>query len=118
MVGRDAGILTVGYGRRTLAEFISLATAAETEYLVDVRTSPYSRFKPEFSRKPLSAELERHGIRYVFMGATLGGRPNDPACYDEDGRVDYRRCRVRPAFLEGLASLEVGWEAGHRLTLM
>jgi uncharacterized protein (DUF488 family) len=111
-------IQTIGYGARTLAEFVAVLRAAHTEYLVDVRSAPYSRFKPEFSREPLSAQLKAHGVRYVFMGDALGGRPDDPGCYSEDGRIDYRQCRLRPAFLEGLARLEAGWEAGHRLMLM
>jgi uncharacterized protein (DUF488 family) len=32
--------------------------------------------------------------------------------------VDYGRCRLRPAFIDGLESLEAGWEAGHRIVLM
>jgi uncharacterized protein (DUF488 family) len=111
-------ILTVGYGARTLEELVGVLESAGAEYVVDVRSAPYSRFKPEFSREPLAAGLEAHGIRYVFMGKELGGKPDDPGCYNADGRIDYSRLRLRPAFLEGLASLEAGWEAGHTLVLM
>jgi uncharacterized protein (DUF488 family) len=79
-------------------------------HLVDVRTAPYSGFKPEFSREPLAAALEAHGIRYVFMGRQLGGEPG--------GKPDYAQMRLRPAFLEGIARLEAGREASHRLALM
>ena len=111
-------IFTIGYGARSMDEFVEALTAAGAEYLVDVRSAPYSRFKPEFSQDPLAARLEREGIRYVFMGDVLGGRPDDPSCYGPDGRVDYERCRHRPAFQDGLASLEAGWEGGHRIVLM
>jgi uncharacterized protein (DUF488 family) len=114
----EAPIRTIGYGVRSADELVSELAAARAEYLVDVRSAPYSRFKPEFSRETLAARLEREGIRYVFMGDTLGGRPEDPDCYDADGRVDYERCRLRPAFQDGLASLEAGWEGGHRIVLM
>lgn len=114
----EAPIRTIGYGARSADELISELAAAGAEYLVDVRSAPYSRFKPEFSREALAAKLEDDGIRYVFMGDTLGGRPDDPECYDVDGRVDYERCRLRPAFLDGVASLEGGWEGGHRIVLM
>ena len=111
-------ILTVGYGSRAIEEFIALLEGAGAEYLVDVRSAPYSRFKPKFSREPLAAQLEMHGIRYVFMGKELGGKPDDPEAFHADGRVDYERLRLQPAFLDGLASLEAGWEAGHTLVLM
>jgi uncharacterized protein (DUF488 family) len=113
-----AEILTIGYGARSIEEFVAVLQSAMTDYLVDVRSVPYSRFKPEFSRKPLAAELEPRGIRYVFMGKELGGRPDEPACYDVDGRIDYSRLRLRPAFADGLTSLEAGWEAEHTLVLM
>jgi uncharacterized protein (DUF488 family) len=111
-------ILTVGYGARSIAEFVAVLEEHGAEYLVDVRSAPYSRFKPEFSREPLTAELQAHGIRYVFMGKELGGKPDDPGCCDAKGRIDYARLRVRPAFLDGLTSLEAGWEAGHQIVLM
>jgi len=117
MVG-ETPIRTIGYGARSVGELVSALSAAGAEFLVDVRSAPYSRFKPEFSRKSLAERLECEGIRYVFMGDTLGGRPDDPGCYDADGRVDYERRRLRPAFQDGLASLEAGWEGGHRIVLM
>src|SRR5436305_1865216 len=89
----ETPIRTIGYGARSVDEFVSELAAGRAEYLVDVRSAPYSRFKPEFSRKSLAARLEREGVRYVFMGDTLGGRPDDPDCYDAEGRVDYERCR-------------------------
>jgi uncharacterized protein (DUF488 family) len=115
----DGGqIRTIGYGARSIEQFIAAIQAIGAQYLVDVRSAPYSRFKPEFSRESLAARLEQSGVRYVFMGDALGGRPDDPSCYGADGRADYAQCRLRPPFIEGLESLEAGWEAGHRIVLM
>lgn len=111
-------ILTFGYGKRSLDECLGLLREHAVEYVVDVRSAPYSRFKPEFSKDPLRAELKRHGIRYVFMGEELGGRPDDPTCYDEDGRVDYLACRGRPAFVAGIDRLRTATAGGHRVALM
>jgi uncharacterized protein (DUF488 family) len=111
-------IRTIGYGARSIDEFVAALLAVDAQYVVDVRSAPYSSFKPEFSRERLSDRLAQSDVHYVFMGDSLGGRPGDPACYGPDGRVDYERCRLRPAFIEGLESLEAGWEAGHRIVLM
>jgi uncharacterized protein (DUF488 family) len=91
-------------------EFVAALSSAGVTHLVDVRTAPYSRFKPEFSREPLAAALSAEGIRYVFMGRELGGQPG--------GKPDYAQMRLAPAFLEGIARLEAGREAGHRMALM
>jgi uncharacterized protein (DUF488 family) len=111
-------IRTIGYGSRSIEEFADAVPAVEAAYVVDVRSAPYSKFKPEFSREPLVARLAESDVHYVFMGDALGGRPDDPGCYDSEGRVDYARCRLRSAFIEGLESLEAGWEAGHSIVLM
>jgi len=93
-----------------MPELLAALVAAGVTHLVDVRTAPYSRFKPEFSREPLAAALEADGIRYVFMGRELGGQPG--------GKPDYGQMRLRPAFHEGIARVEAGHEAGHRIALM
>ena len=85
---------TIGYGARTLDQLIAVLKAHRIEYLLDVRSAPYSKFKPEFSKEALEAALKNHGLRYVFMGDTLGGQPRDPACYTE-GKVDYEKVRKR-----------------------
>ena len=106
---RDA-ILTIGYGHRSMPEFVAALKSAGVTHILDVRTAPYSRFKPEFSREPLAAAVKTLGIRYVFMGAELGGQPG--------GKPDYTQMRLRPGFLEGIVHLEAGREAGHRIALM
>jgi uncharacterized protein (DUF488 family) len=93
-----------------MPEFTLALAAASVTHLVDVRTTPYSRFKPEFSREPLAAALKAADIRYVFMGQELGGQPGR--------KPDYAQMRLRPAFLEGIARLEAGLEGGHRIALM
>lgn len=110
-------LLTIGYGARSFDQFLAVLHAHRIEYLLDVRTSPYSKFKPEFSREALEAALQRHGIRYVFMGDTLGGQPREPACYT-DGKVDYDKVRRQPLFQAGLDRLRKAHEQRLRVALM
>ncbi len=90
----------------------------DVSYLIDVRSSPYSRFQPEFSHEPLSAQLGQRQIRYVFMGDLLGGRPDDPDCYDDEGKVDYQRCRAKPFFLRGIERLLTAHTKGMRVCML
>ena len=99
-------IYTIGYGSRSVDEFIQVLQEHDIAYLIDVRSAPYSRYKPEFSREPLDAELERHGIRYVFMGDTLGGRPDDEECYDVNGKVDYEMMKKIERYQIGIKRLQ------------
>jgi uncharacterized protein (DUF488 family) len=114
----DCPILTVGYGSRSIDEFVAEVERSGVEYLVDVRSAPYSRYKPEFSRDALAERLERAGIRYVFMGRELGGRPENRDHYRPDGKVDYEKRRLDEGFQSGIRALEAGWESGDRIILM
>ena len=98
-------IYTIGYGAREIDAFLDVLKQYQIDYIVDVRSQPFSRYKPEFSRRPLEQELTNNKIRYVFMGDSLGGQPDDPSCYDEAGKVDYEKCRRRPQFLAGIERL-------------
>ncbi len=100
----DHAIYTIGYGKRSLEEFLSVLGKYKISYLIDVRSNPYSKYKPEFSKKPLQQSLEETGIRYVFMGDLLGGTPDDPACYTE-GKADYDKIAVTEYFQRGITRL-------------
>jgi len=114
----SAVVLTIGYGgERTSEEFVKLLQLNGVRFLADVRSKPFSKFRPEYSKDALAAILRRNGIAYVYMGDTLGGLPSDPACYT-DGKVDYRKVRERDWFDRGLARLEAGWRGGHHIAIM
>ena len=110
-------LFTIGYGARSLAELIAGLKANGIEFVLDVRSSPYSKFKPEFSKEVLQLNLERARIRYLFMGDTLGGQPKDPACLT-DGKVDYDKVRAQPFFQEGIARLRKAFEQQRPVALM
>lgn len=108
---------TIGYGTRTLDAFVAVLKTHRLEYVLDVRTSPYSKFKPEFTREALEAALKRHGIRYLFLGDTLGGQPRDPGCYTE-GKVDYDKVQRQTFFQAGLDRLRKAHEQRVRAVLL
>jgi len=111
------GVYTIGYGRRTLSEIFSLLTKHRIEYLIDIRSIPVSRHQPEFSREVLEYEIKKTGMRYVFMGNLLGGRPSDPSCYT-GGRVDYDKLKVLDTYKQGLKRLCDAWNKGFNVCLL
>ncbi len=102
-------IYTIGHGNRSLEAFLELLQRYEIAHVIDVRSQPYSRYTPHFSRAALEHSLKEHHIRYVFMGDTLGGRPQDASCYRED-KPQYDIIRTKPFYLQGIARLRVVWE--------
>ena len=57
------------------------------------------------------------GIKYVYMGDTLGGRPDSQLCY-KDGKVDYEIVRVQPFFYEGIRRLKDAWNLDLTIVLL
>lgn len=111
-------VQTIGYGARDIDRFLAVLNRYGTDYLLDVRSSPYSRYKPDFSKDNLDAYLRQAGIRYVYLGDALGGRPADPTCYDAAGKVDYTAIVGRPFYQEGLERVVKGYSQALRITLM
>ena len=110
-------IYTIGYGSRSIDQFVEVLQRYEIAYLIDVRSAPYSRYKPEFSKVELADELQRHGIRYLFMGDTLGGRPEDENCY-VNGVVDYEKIKATQFYADGINRLQTAFSQQQRVALM
>ncbi len=113
-----ADIFTIGYGNRKFGDFIRLLKQYRIEYLIDVRSQPFSRRHPDFSSKRLSQLVQNQGVRYVWMGEALGGRPKDPDCYTPDGKVDYEKYATKDSYLEGIARLKNALEQHLNVVMM
>jgi uncharacterized protein (DUF488 family) len=77
---------------------IALLHQHGVELLVDVRSSPYSRYVPQANRETLARTLETARITYRWMGDRLGGKP-------EGSVADYDQLSDSPAFQQGIADL-------------
>lgn len=98
-------VFTVGHSNHPRERFTKeLLQPHGIAVLADVRSAPYSRFAPDFNREGLRAFLVARGLRYVYFGDKLGGRPSDHACY-ENGRVRYDRVAGTESFRRGIDEL-------------
>lgn len=97
-------IYTIGHSNHPLTHFLGLLQGQGVELLADVRSTPYSRFNPQFRREPLAESLAKGGIEYLFLGEELGARSKDRACYEE-GRVSYRKLAGTELFRSGIERL-------------
>ena len=109
-------IFTIGHSNHSWEDFLALLARHGVQVVADVRSAPYSRFNPQFNRDALAAALKVRGMDYLYCGRELGGRPDDPACYD-GGRIRYERVARTSGFREGLARV-VDAAAASRVALM
>lgn len=105
MSGTPKNIFTMGHSNLEPAEFLALLARAEVEVVADVRSRPQSARFPQFSQAVLENILKAKNLDYTFLGEELGGRPDDPEAYRDDGRVNYRARRLSYAFKAGLDRL-------------
>jgi uncharacterized protein (DUF488 family) len=99
---------SIGHSNHPFDRFVDLLRQHRIEVLVDVRTAPYSKYAPHFAREAMAAALPRAGIRYIFLGRELGGRPSDERYRGPDGRVLYGELAMSDLFRAGVDRLEQG----------
>ena len=110
-------IYSIGHSNHVTAAFIRLLRQHRIETLVDVRSQPYSRWNPQFNREELASNLREAGVEYIFMGDSLGGRPQQPALYEPGSeRPDYDLQAQTPLYREGVTRLRA--LAGKRRTVI
>jgi len=97
-------IYSIGHSTHTGENFLKLLTTHGIEVVADVRSRPYSRFSPQFNRDALRDLLQEAGIRYLFLGRELGGKPQDLERPLADELV-WEYLKSRPQFKEGLGQL-------------
>jgi uncharacterized protein (DUF488 family) len=109
-------IFTVGHSTHSIGDFLSLLGRHHITAVGDVRSTPASRFNPQFNRDAVSRSLNAVGIAYVFLGRELGARSDDPSCY-VDGKVKYDRLAATPAF-EGAIKRLMRGRTDQRIAIM
>lgn len=113
----ETTIWSIGHSNHEMGFFLHLLRQAEMEVVADVRSQPFSRFSPHFSRRELRPTLLQAGLTYVFLGRELGGRPPEPELYDDDGHVLYGEMAKHERFRRGLARLMEG-AARYRVAML
>jgi uncharacterized protein (DUF488 family) len=115
-VHEEMCIFTVGHSNHKIERFLSLLVQNGIDAVADVRTSPRSKFSPQYNRDALSKHLRLNGLHYVFMGDQLGARREENECY-VDGKANYDLVAKLPSFMTGLNRLRDG-ASRHRIALL
>lgn len=110
-------VFTIGHSRHSLEDFLRLLKQHRIDAVADVRSAPFSRFAQWFNKETISEALKANGIKYVFLGKELGGRPSDRSCYSDHGQVLFDRLSRTEPFLEGIRRILSGAER-FRIALM
>lgn len=95
-------LYTMGHSNLDAGVFLEMLGMYRLQVVADVRSRPQSHRHPQFNQSELEGSLREAGMEYLFLGEELGGRPDDPKAYREDGLVDYRVRRESRGFQQGI----------------
>ncbi len=102
-------LYTIGHSTHPVDTFVTLLRSHDIEAVADIRSSPYSRYNPQYNRETLKKSLLSSDIAYVFLGDELGARRREAECYRND-KVDFKLVQELPLFLSGIDRLLKGSE--------
>lgn len=111
-------LFTIGHSIHEMDYFIGLIKQYHIDYLLDVRTTPYSKYTKQFNKENLAPVLNFAGIQYFFMGKYFGARPQETALYDANGCLDFDKMRESKIFKTGMDNVNIGLCQGHNIALM
>lgn len=105
-VAEEYYLYSIGHGNKTIEEFIEELQKYSIQYLIDVRSKPYSKYYPHFNKEQLIIYFSSQNIKYSWWGDKIGGLPPFSwNCHNSDGKVDYTKMSQHPIFISGIDRL-------------
>lgn len=114
----DCRIYTIGLGNKSIEELIGEIRKHNIEYVIDIRSKPYSKYNPHHNKETLSNDLEKAGMKYLYLGNLLGGLPDDQSCYTADRKIDYEKVKEKEFFKTGLSRIVNADKKGIKIVMM
>ncbi len=111
-------LYTIGHSTHKVDYFINLLKKYDINYLLDVRSTPYSKHAEQFNRENIRYALKNAGINYSFMGMYFGARQTERELYNEKGYLDFEKVAESEHFNAGMNNVIFGLKEGNRIALM
>jgi uncharacterized protein (DUF488 family) len=103
----EYNLFTVGHSNHKIEYLKSLLIKNQIDVICDVRSSPYSKYNPQFNREFIKSELKKDNIKYLYLGQELGARSDNRNNY-VNNKVKYSLLAKDQLFISGLKRLENG----------
>ena len=103
-------LYTIGHSTYPVEHLLELLNKYQVNYIIDVRSMPYSRYASQYNSDVLKKTLNDAGIEYYHMKNSFGARQEDPRYYNEEGYLDFEIFRASEVFNKGMKNIEKGLE--------
>ena len=97
-----ATIFTIGYSGFTVGEFVDVLTTHRVGAVFDVRSCPFSQYRPEYDSPAIGKTLAGNGITYRNCAREFGARQEDREFYAPEGFMDFGKFAESPQFRDGV----------------
>ncbi len=64
---------TIGHSNHSIDNFLKILKKWKIEYLIDIRSKPYSKYVKQFNKEELKEHLLRNRFQYRYLGNKVGG---------------------------------------------
>lgn len=98
-------VYTIGYSGFSFDEFIATLKRNNISLVVDVRSSPFSKYYAQFNREVLENGLKANKIYYRNYALEFGARQSDSQYYSQEGYLDFELFSKSEPFLKGINKL-------------
>lgn len=98
-------VYTIGYSGFSIDDFVATLKKHNISLVVDVRSSPFSNYFPEYNKDALEIHLKTHGIYYRNYAVEFGARQSDRKYYCKEGYLDFELFSKSEQFLQGIRKL-------------
>ncbi len=115
----EPAIYTMGCGDLLREHLLRRLQHRRITHVVDLRSAPFEFSRRDLMPPALHSFLAEHDIKYLYLGDSLGDRPEDVSVYLQGGaQIDYLRCRERAWAQAALDRLMRAHDLGFRLMLL
>lgn len=114
---KEKTIYTIGYSTFEINSFVKILKENNINSLIDVRSKPYSKYKPEYNKENLRLKLEKHNIIYRNYDKEFGAIQENEKYFTE-GILDFNKYYKSEAFKNGYDKILLGILQGYRFAFM
>ena len=111
-------VYTIGYSGFSIEDFVATLKRHNISLVVDVRSSPFSNYFPEYNKDALEICLKTHVIYYRNYADSFGARQNDRKYYCKEGYLDFEVFSKAEPFLQGIKKLCNSMEQNYAFALL
>ncbi|WP_026198893.1 DUF488 family protein [Desulfitobacterium hafniense] len=111
-------LYTIGHSLHSIDQFNKLLNNHDVNCVIDVRSTPYSKYSPQFNTNELRKFLSINHKSYIFMGEEFGARRSDSSLYDIDGLLDFEKVIKSAFFQAGVKRVKSGLNKDYKIAFM